>query len=215
MADTKISALTAVTAVAAANEFAVNEAGASKKATADQIATFLGNNLTGSSGAAGANRTTLCLTSNSSGITSTTQTTVMTITGVGVGTYRIKGVLIWITAVTTTGIGITLNHTGTLTQFVSTWWTTTTGGPAATGIADQVTATAAGQLVEGKSERVKDTRSSFNVGTDTSGATQLSIIEALIIVSVTGSVELKIATEIAASAVTLLAGSVLEIEKVV
>ena len=37
MADTKISALTAVGAVAATNEFAVNEAGTSKKATALQI----------------------------------------------------------------------------------------------------------------------------------------------------------------------------------
>jgi hypothetical protein len=40
MADTKISALAAVAAVAGTNEFAVNEAGTSKKATATQIAAF-------------------------------------------------------------------------------------------------------------------------------------------------------------------------------
>ena len=40
MADTKISALTAVTAVLAAQEFAVNDAGTSKKATATQIKTW-------------------------------------------------------------------------------------------------------------------------------------------------------------------------------
>jgi len=42
MADTKVSALTAVSSVAGTNEFAVNESGTSKKATADQIVTFLG-----------------------------------------------------------------------------------------------------------------------------------------------------------------------------
>lgn len=41
MADTKISALTAASAAAAANEFAINEAGTSKKLTMAQIATFL------------------------------------------------------------------------------------------------------------------------------------------------------------------------------
>ena len=41
MADTKISALSAVTDVLAADEFAVNEAGTSKKATATQVSTFV------------------------------------------------------------------------------------------------------------------------------------------------------------------------------
>ena len=214
MADTKISALTAATAAAGANELAINEAGTSKKLTVDQIALYLQNNLTGSSGAAGANRTTLCLSADSAGVTVVTLTTVMTLTGAGVGTWRVKGVLIWKTAAAATGIGISLNHTGTLTQFVSTWWTTTTGSTAATGVADQVTATNAGQLVEGKSERVKGTLSSALAGTDTAGGTQLSVIEAIMIVSVSGDVQLQIATEVAASAATLLAGSVLEIEKV-
>lgn len=41
MADTKISALTAVGSVVAAQEFAVNDAGVSKKATAAQVAAFM------------------------------------------------------------------------------------------------------------------------------------------------------------------------------
>lgn len=41
MADTKISALAAVSAVAAANEFAVNEGGVSKKATAEQLKDYV------------------------------------------------------------------------------------------------------------------------------------------------------------------------------
>src|SRR3990167_5382970 len=45
MADTKISALTAVASVVGANEFAVNEAGTSKKASGTQISTFINANL--------------------------------------------------------------------------------------------------------------------------------------------------------------------------
>lgn len=43
MADTKVSALTGVSAVAGTNEFPVNEAGVSKKATAAQLKTFVTN----------------------------------------------------------------------------------------------------------------------------------------------------------------------------
>jgi hypothetical protein len=48
MADTKISALTAASAVASTNEFAINEAGTSKKVTAAQIKTFTVNTPTAS-----------------------------------------------------------------------------------------------------------------------------------------------------------------------
>ena len=41
MADTKISALTAATTGAGANEFAINEAGTTKKLTLTQIVTYL------------------------------------------------------------------------------------------------------------------------------------------------------------------------------
>ena len=214
MADSKISALTAATAVAAANEFAINEAGTSKKVTAQQIADFAATNLSGSSGAASSNRTTLCLTSNSADNTTTSQVVAMTITGVGAGTYRIKGTLVYQTAALTTGIGIVLNHTGTVTRFVSNWIQITTGTTAATGIGDQAATTNAGQLVEGKAERVKATMSSATAGVDTINADELVVLDAIIIVSVTGSITLSIASEVAASAVRLMAGSVLEVEKV-
>jgi len=214
MADSKISALAAVSAVVATHEFAVNEAGTSKKVTAQQIADFAATNLSGSSGAASSNRTTLCLTSNSADNTTTSQVVAMTITGVGAGTYRIKGTLVYQTAALTTGIGIVLNHTGTVTRFVSNWIQITTGTTAATGIGDQAATTNAGQLVEGKAERVKATMSSATAGVDTINADELVVLDAIIIVSVTGSITLSIASEVAASAVRLMAGSVLEVEKV-
>lgn len=46
MADSKISALPAVTSVDAADEFAVNDAGVSKKATSAQILTYVNANIT-------------------------------------------------------------------------------------------------------------------------------------------------------------------------
>lgn len=169
--------------------------------------------ISGNTGAFVADTTWETLTADSANVTVTTQTVVMTLTGVGVGTYRFKGLLVYQAAATTTGIGITANHTGTLTRFVTNWYQVTTGGAAATGIADQVTATAAGQLVEGKAERVKDTRSSFTVGVDTLNADELAQIEGIFVVTVSGDFQIKIATEIAGSAVRLMAGSTIELHK--
>ncbi len=55
MADTKISALAAASAAAAANEFAINEAGVSKKLTAQQIKDFILNASVFAAGSASAN----------------------------------------------------------------------------------------------------------------------------------------------------------------
>lgn len=54
MADTKISALTAASAAAAANELAINEAGASKKLTAAQLKTFVNTAMKVAAGTASA-----------------------------------------------------------------------------------------------------------------------------------------------------------------
>lgn len=171
--------------------------------------------ISGNSGAFVADTTWITLNANSSDVTVTTQTTVITLTGLAAGTYRIKGALVFQAAATTTGIGITLNHTGTLSRFVSNWIHITTGGAAATGISDQATAVAAGQLVEGKAERVKDTRSSFTVGVDTANADELAIMDAILIVTASGDLQLKIATEIGGSAVRLMAGSTIEVHKLI
>jgi hypothetical protein len=67
MADTKISALTAATAMADANEFAINEAGASKKLTGTLIKAWQGNilrNVNTSDVTISAGATTYCTGSN-------------------------------------------------------------------------------------------------------------------------------------------------------
>lgn len=169
--------------------------------------------ISGNTGAFAADTTWMALSANSADVTVVTQTVAMTLTGLGVGTYRVKGALIYQTAAITTGIGVTLNHTGTLTRFVSNMTQVTTGGAAATGVGDQASAVVAGQLVEGKAERVKGTLSSAWAGVDTINADQLLIVDAMLIVSVSGNLTLNISSEVAASAVRLMAGSSLEVNK--
>lgn len=66
MADTKISALTAAASALGADEFAVNEAGTSKKVTLTQVATFIG---AASVGGSGVKTTPLALSSGGSAAT--------------------------------------------------------------------------------------------------------------------------------------------------
>ena len=93
MADTKISALTAVASVVAAQELAVNDAGASKKATADQVADFLGVKKK-ALGAAYTNSTT-----------TGTEVTDLTFAGLPAGTYYVCWLLLFQSAATTTSCG--------------------------------------------------------------------------------------------------------------
>lgn len=168
----------------------------------------------GSSGAAGSDITVQSLSADSSAITTTAPVVVMTTTGVGVGTWHYRYVMVYRSAATTTGLFTRVNHTGTVTRFLLNTAFLSTGGAAATGIADGVGAIQTAGLWEGKAERVKDTSSSATVGVDTINADVLQIVEGLLVVSVTGSLELKIGTEVAASAITVQADSFLTLTKV-
>lgn len=214
MADSKISALTAATAAAATNEFAVNESGTSKKLTLAQIADYFVTRVSGSSAAAGANITYQVLTANSSDQTSTTPGTVMTTTGVGVGTWLFEYYLIFQTAATTTGIKIANNHTGTVTTYIMHSDFVSTGGTAGTGVHDAIAAVATSGLHEGMGERVINTSSKATVGVATAAANQFIFVRGIIVISATGSLEFKLGTEVAASAVKLMADSFLRLTKV-
>lgn len=169
--------------------------------------------ISGSSGAAGADFTFQRLSANATANSTTTPTTVMTTTGLGAGTWAFKYLVRYQSSAATTGVGFCVNHTGTTGAFLSTWSMTTTGGAAATGVADQVTSTNAGQLVEGKSERVKNTVSSASAGVDTINADCLAILEGLVVVTVSGSLELKHSSETAAST-QVMADTLLELRKI-
>lgn len=214
MVDTRISALTAVASVAAANELAVNEAGTSKKATAQQIAEYIFKRIAGSSGAAGDYITIQNLTADSADITSTTPSVVMTTTLVGVGTWKFKYTFIYQTAATTTGIGAAVNHTGTVTQFASHLKQVNTLATASNGIGEDLVSAAAGLIYEARPELAKDTVTFKTVGVGNINTDILAVLEGLIVVTVTGSLELKVSTEVASSAVRIMADSMLELIKV-
>ena len=172
--------------------------------------------IAGNSGAAGVDLTWQNLTANSTDCTTTALcAAVMTTTGVGIGTWKFKYTLNYQTAATTTGIGIAVNHTGTATTPGIIWTHLTSGGAAATGIGDDVAATAAGQLIEGKNGRTLNaTIGSLTVGVVTANANTAAIVEGIVVVTASGNLELKVGSEVAASAVRIMANSTLELIKV-
>lgn len=214
MADTKISGLTAASVAAVANEFAINEAGASKKVTLQQIADFLVKRAAAATVVAGAYTTRLVLAANSADITGLVLTTVMSITGVGVGRYYFRCQLVFQTTAITTGIGVAVNHTGTTTQFavvnkwVDTIATATTGGVMNAG------AVAAGNVYGSHSSITKDTLiGAVNVTVQAANSDHLMIIEGFFVVSVSGDLQIKLEAELAALVCRAMQGSYLELIK--
>lgn len=152
----------------------------------------------GNSGAAGADITLQRLTANATANATTTLATVMTTTGVGAGLWEFEYHVIYQAAATTTGVDFAVNHTGTLTSFVTTTIFATSGGAAANGLADQTGSNTA-SLLEGKSQRTKGTKVGSSLGVDTANANMHYIIKGVMAVSVSGSLELQHASELAAS----------------
>jgi hypothetical protein len=118
-------------------------------------------------------------------------------------------------AATTTGLGISVNHTGAspghyvaMSQFVS------TGGAAATGVADQVQSGQTTGLVEGKGERALNTTSSFTVGVDTASANCYTVYSGLLVVTNTGDLQLKVVSEVNGSNIHMKSGSHLILQKI-
>ena len=168
--------------------------------------------INGASGAAGADLTWQRLSANCAANATTTLAICMTTTGVGAGTWRFRYAVIYQAAATTTGVDFAVNHTGTVTRFVASSWFATSGGSAATALGDQVGSNTA-SLAEAKSARAINTKFGSTLGVDTASADMLVIIEGTVIVSVSGSLELKHASELAAST-QVMADTVLELHKI-
>jgi len=214
MPDTKVSALTAVTAATLAQEVPVNDAGTSKRLTLAMMGELFFDRVIGASVLAGDFLTLQRLTANAPAITTVAPVVVMTTTGVGPGTWKFKYNIVYQSAALTTGIGVAVNHTGTTGRFVLTSSFASTGGAAATGIADQITAVALPQMVEARAERVKNVLTGATQGVDTINADCLIVAEGLIVVTTTGQLELKIGSEVAGSAITIQADTCLELTRV-
>jgi len=214
MADTKISALAAVAEVAGANEFAVNEAGTSKKASATQVRAFIGPTLiAGNSGAAGAFETWQCLTANAAANSTTTLATVMTTTALGTGTWQYEYHIVTQSAAITTGQKFAVNHTGTTTRFIAHQFFVNSLNTASNAIMDDDVTAAAG--VTGTNYVTRTDGATLGITTDmtTANADHYVVIRGLLIVSASGSLELQHASEVAAAS-TVQAGTTLLLRKV-
>lgn len=201
MADTKISALPAASAAAAANELGINEAGTSKKLTVAQLQDFLG-----------VSKKVLAADQTS------TSTTMAKVTGLdavcGVGTWTFKYHCLWQTTATGTAVKFGVNHSGTVTRFVveATGAEATTA--ASTGAMDQVHA-AFGLRSGGSNRAISTTTSIFGpTAADTANADMLCVIQGVIVVSVSGNLELYFGSEATGSTQTIEAGSCLVLTKV-
>lgn len=169
--------------------------------------------IAGNSGAAGADFTAQHLTANSADQTSVTPAAVMTTTGVGVGTWLFRYTVIFQTAATTTGIRLNVNHTGTVTLFQSRLSFTDTSATAATGVGKGLATAAIGSVPSEYQEQAKDTTTFASVGVAVINSNILATLEGIIVVSVSGDLQLKLGTEVAASAVRLMANSSLLLVK--
>jgi hypothetical protein len=212
MADTKISALTAVTTPASTDEFAVNQGGSSKKVTLALLSGYLFTRINASSGAAGEYKTLQKLSANATANATTTLATVMTTTGVGAGTWNFIYNVIYQAAATTTGVDFAIGHSGTTGAVVITTSFATSGGAAATALADQTGSNTA-SLLEGKSQRAKAAKVGSTLGVDTANANMHYRIEGVIVVTVSGDLTLQHASEVAASS-RVMADTCLELTKI-
>ena len=197
MADTKVSGLDLVASLAETDLVPVIASGTSKRIT---VKDFRSERF-------------IAATSTQANSTVTAASVTQLEAVVGVGTHLMKYWVCFRSAATTTGIQMYVNHTGTTTRLVSTWYTLTTGGAAATGVADQAT-TLTAQMMEGKGQRASNVASGPIQGVDTANADQFAVVEGIVIVTVSGTLQLMFNSEVAASAVTIMEGTTLTLTKV-
>lgn len=215
MADQKYSQLPLISAVTLAQEWGCNDAGVSRRIRVEDLASFFFTRISGATGAAGPYKTLQALTANSADVTVTTPTTVMTTTGVGPGTWKYHYTVLYQAAATTTGISFVVAHTGAVSQYVKRWIHVTTGGAASTGIGDDIAGTNTGQIVEGHATNTNGGDEGPTAGVATANANVMAEIEGLIVVTTSGNLELRIRSEVAGSAVRIMAGSLLELTRII
>ena len=202
MPDTKISALTAVASSAGANEFAVNEAGTSKKASLTQVEAYLRTR---------GLPTVLRLSADYTNATTTgTEITGLSFALPAAGTYRVEWLLFMQSAATTTSPKFGVNYTGTATRMMAHARFPSAGVTAATGqIEGSVNATT-GQ-VYAYAATVTETTTAPDLGPWTGVVTANEncyiIVDALIVVSDIGDLELWAGSEVASSTITVVTGS--------
>jgi len=126
---------------------------------------------------------------------------------VGVGTYAFKYYLLWQSAATSTGIKLSVNHTGTVTSFVANMSWVDDSAIAATGVVNQAQAAVTGGVLGANSVRAKSALADWStgglVGVKVQNVDNLIIIEGHVVVTVSGNLELYFASEVGTSTITI------------
>ena len=135
-------------------------------------------------------------------------------TACGVGTWLFEYFLVLQSGATTTGHRLSVNHDGTVTQFVAWLAWASALGTASDANPDQDILTAAGGLLPVFAARAKSTAGwGTTLSVDTANADVLYVIQGLVTVTVGGFLELWHGSEVAAAS-TVKAGSALRLTKV-
>ncbi len=148
-----------------------------------------------------------------------TSTTAAKITGldqtVGAGTYQFKYLIRYQSTTATVGVKFDVNHSGTVTSFVFLLRYTGTGTTASSGAASMAAAGATGQVYEAFGRRAKGTAGFGTTVSSDSTGDMLTIIEGLMVVTVSGDLQLYAGLETGTSGVSIMANSSLILTKIV
>jgi hypothetical protein len=215
VADTKISALAAVTAPATSDEFAVNQGGTSKKVSLATLIAYFQGLISGNSGsgniAAGAELWQV-LTANATANSTTTNAAVMTSTSLPAGTYFFRYDIIAQSGATTTAHKFAVQATGTVTRILYHLFFPSQGVTAATGVADQDINVTTGAVVGHLSARANNTTLGPLTDVDTANADVHYWIEGIVVTSTSGNLVLNHGSEVAASS-QVMAGTQLYLKR--
>jgi len=203
MADTKISNLTQAASGIGTQEFAINEAGTSKKITLDQVSQFVN-----SSGV----HVSLASDATANGLTTAVRVSGMDVV-VGSGTYVFEYYIRAQLADTGNSPKFAVNHTGTTTSFMYDFFFPDAGTAASTGAIDQEVNNTSGQIWAFQATRTKNTLLGPEVSVDTANADIMFRITGLMVVTVSGTLELYQGSEVAGNLITIKAGTCLVLYK--
>lgn len=202
LASAQITSLPAASALAAANSFPVDQSGTAGEATFTQLATLLQ--------ALGMPRVMSLASQYTNATTTGTSVANLKFAGLVAGNYYVKWVLLVQSVATTTSWSFGVNYTGTVTRFSAHTLFPSAGVTAATGTMHDANNATTGQVHAYANTRTESTTTPNMgpwVGTTNANQNHLIIIEAMVVVSDSGDLELYAASEVAASQMSIEVGS--------
>jgi hypothetical protein len=128
---------------------------------------------------------------------------------VPIGTWKFEYWLRYQSAATTTGFKASVNHTGTVAAFMSLLRYVDAAATASTGAPSQAANASTAQVMGAYSARAKSQAAGMGptLSVDAATSDMLAVLEGTMVVTAGGNIELWFASEVAASAITMKAGS--------